>query len=125
MKTSASIGKLCEIKDVTRADARRIKDIWRAVKYDELIALFPDRRSEVLDLGRSTWRAFLRQEIDSILRCSGVEHLGFHKRANRHVYYCNGGDCYATTVIFTGDHLRVGCIGDLIEANLIKSVQDC
>lgn len=52
-----------------------------------------------------------RNRIDQILQTHGVEHLGVLKRSGEHVYYCNSGDAYATTVVFVGMDLRVQCWG--------------
>jgi hypothetical protein len=88
-----------EIKDVTEEDAKAIRNIWK----NDLV----------------TRRA--REDIDAILRTSGVEYLGVHKRSGKHVYYCNAGDTYATTVLFVGPRLRVGCWGDLMESDSIRT----
>jgi len=92
MRTAASIARLCEIKDVTEEDAKRIRDIWK------------------------TKRAPILTQIDKILNTYGVEFLGVLKRGGGDVYYCNAGDTYATTVLFVGDRLVVGCIGDYAES---------
>lgn len=96
--TAASVAKLCEIKDVTEKDAVEIRTLWRTKA----------NRRRARDL------------IDAILCTYGVEFLGIHRRTGQDVYYCNAGDSYATTVIFHGDRLYVGCTGDLVERNRIK-----
>lgn len=98
MRTAASIKSLMEIKDVTEEDAKAIRNIW---KNDPI-----KRRA--------------REDIDRILRTSGVEYLGVHKRSGEAVNYCNAGDTYATTVLFIGPRLIVGCWGDLVETNNIR-----
>jgi hypothetical protein len=93
----ASITALMQIKDVTEEDAQAIRRLWRYRPF----------------------RAGARAEIDKILRTAGVERLGTHKKHKCEVYYANGGDTYATTVLFVGMTLQVGTIGDLLDANLI------
>lgn len=94
----ASVKALMEIKDVTREDAQRIREIW----FNE-----PIRRKA-------------RNEIDAILRTFGIEPIGVHKRLRLHVYYANAGDTYSTTALFIGPRLAVGCWGDLVERNLVR-----
>jgi IS4 transposase len=101
MRTCASVKSLTSIKDVTEDDAKQIRKIWQTV----------NSRSEA------------RSQIDKVLRTFGVEYLGQHKRNGEHIYYCNTGESYASTVIFSGLHMRVGCWADLVEKNLIKENQ--
>lgn len=98
MRKPASAKALQEIKDVTPQDAEKIRTIWRTVGN----------------------RQAAREEINAILCTHGVEYLGTHKRTGAHVYYCNAGDTYATTVLFAGLRMFVGCWGDLVEKNLIR-----
>ena len=101
MRTAASIKNLMQIKDVTEEDAKSIRRIWR-----------------------NDWKmSRARADIDAILRTSGVEFLGVHKRTGLDVYYCNAGDTYATTVLFIGPRLIVGCWGDLVETNAVREPQ--
>jgi hypothetical protein len=78
------------IKDVTEEDAIKIRHIWHTESN----------------------RPVARQRIDGVLRTSGVEFLGHHKRRHLPVWYCNAGDTYATTVLFMGPVMRVACCGD-------------
>lgn len=98
MRHAASIAALMTIKDVTEDDAKEIRHIWRTV----------------------TNRREARDAINNVLRTHGVEYLGVHRRTADHVYYCNTGETYATTVIFSGLRMRVACWGDMVEKNLIK-----
>lgn len=101
MKTNrraASVERLMEIKDVTEEDAKAIRRLWHNDPITRKV----------------------REKIDAILRTSGVEYMGEHKRSGHHVYYCNAGDPYATTVLFIGPRLVVGCWGDLAEANAVR-----
>ena len=54
-------------------------------------------------------------EIDRLIGTYGVGTIGVHKRSKALVEYCNGGDTYATTIIFVGSRLVVGCWGDYAE----------
>lgn len=96
-RTAASVKSLMEIKDVTEDDAKMIRQLWHTDRY----------------------RGRARLAIDKILRTYGVEFIGFTRRSRHGVYYCNGGDTYATTVLFVGPHLRVGCWGDMVERGLV------
>lgn len=103
MRTAASIKSLMQIKDVTEEDAKAIRAIWHASWR-----------------GGENNKVTARERIDAILRTCGVEWLGVHKRLGKAVYYCNAGDTYATTVIFIGGRLVVGCWGDLVERNMVR-----
>lgn len=97
MRTAASIKFLMQIKDVTEEDAKAIRRIW----HND-----PVKKRAMGD-------------IDAVLRTYGVEYLGLHKRSGYGVYYCNAGDPYATTVLFIGPRLIVGCWGDLMESDAV------
>jgi hypothetical protein len=97
-RIAPSVRNLMSIKDVTEEDAIKIRHIWHTVG------------------NRPTARA----EIDKVLRTSGVEFLGHHKRRGVPVYYCNAGDTYATTVVFMGPVMRVATIGDYVDQNLVE-----
>lgn len=120
--TCASVKSLLEIKDVCEDTAKLVRGVWRAATWDELrLAYGPEAveeaKSQYYAIG---FRHLKRHIVDKLIGTCGVEHLGMHKRANQHVYYCNGGDTYATTVLFIGRRLVVGCWGDLAERNLIE-----
>ena len=97
-RTCPSVKSLMEIKDVTQEDAEKIRAIWKTV----------------------TLPGKARNQIDTILRTHGVEYLGWHKRRQDHIYYCNAGDTYATTVTFIGQRMHVACWADYIERNMIE-----
>jgi hypothetical protein len=97
-RIAPSIDTLMQIKDVTEEDATKIRHIWYTVGN----------------------RPIARQRIDGVLRTSGVEFLGHHKRRHLPVWYCNAGDTYATTVVFMGPVMRVACWGDYVERNLVE-----
>jgi len=108
MRRAASVASLLQIKDVTRDGAVEIRRLWHGLRPDYW---YPTGSEQVL---------YVKRRIDQILETHGVEYLGKHKRTGLHVYYCNAGDTYATTVIFHGDNLTAGCWGDLVERNLIS-----
>ena len=93
----ASVKALCQLKDVTPELAEEIRHAWRTI---------PNRREA-------------REAVDCLFRSCGVELLGVHKRSHFDVYYCNGGDAYAPTIIFIGLRMVVGTWGDLVERRTI------
>lgn len=95
----ASIASLMTIKDVTREDAEAIRTAWKTARS----------RSEA------------RMAVDKLLRTHGVEYLGVHKRTGQEVWYCNAGDPYASTVIFSGLSMRVDCWGDFVERGAMET----
>jgi hypothetical protein len=98
-RIAPSIKSLLEVKDMTREDAKRIRDLWHNT-------VSSDR----------AWDA-----INEILRTCGVEWLGIHRRSGLSIRYANAGDTYATTLISNGPRLYVGCRGDLVERNMVRS----
>lgn len=101
-RRAASVSALMSIKDVTEEQAKMIRALWHHSRY----------------------RNNARTAVDAVLRTYGVEYLGRNKRTKDEVYYCNAGDTYATTVLFVGPHLRVGCWGDLIERGTVATAPD-
>jgi hypothetical protein len=101
LRRAPSIGALMAVHHVDEQTAARARKAW-------------------LTIGN---RREARHTVDSIIGTYGVEHLGMHKRAHEHVYYCNSGDTYATTVLFTGLRMYVGCYGDLVERRMIHETQ--
>lgn len=97
-RRAASVKRLLEIKDVTEEDAQEIRNVWKTCQV----------------------RGTARNQIDIILRTHGVEYLGYDTRSSRHIYYCNAGDSYATTIIFTGGTMSVGCWADIAERKGVK-----
>lgn len=126
--TCATIKSLMQIKDVTEADAKLIRAVWNCVGPEATRKILKRFHNPVRHAGGRNFTYAMDQRgsvnikqaaIDTILNTSGVEYLGKRKGNREHVYYCNAGDTYSTTVMFDGEHLRVGCIGDLVERNLI------
>lgn len=97
-RRSAGVNSLQELKDVTLEDAKKIKHIWRT-------------------------QTGLRRAREAVAKVFGtdVEYLGVHKRHGFDVYYCNGGDFYASTILFLNYNLTVGCVADIIEKGLISN----
>lgn len=95
----ASIKSLTDIKDVTEEDAERIRQIWKGTE----------------DL------AYAQIVVNRILQTHGVEYLLTDRRTNREVLYCNAGDVYATTVLFCGNVLFVGCMADAIQTRRVRN----
>ena len=124
MKTAASVKTLQTIKDVTPEDARLIRRIWKARSLAELDRILKGPTLAADTYARPDGVAMLRDEkmaaVDRVLNTHGVEYLGRMKRTGAHVDYCNAGDPYATTVLFIGDRLAVGCWGDLVEAGRVE-----
>lgn len=116
---AASVKALTEIKDITKETAQEIRKVWCELTESEVRDL-DFRNIHVNDIWRWKTRELRRAYIDQLLQTFGVEYLGKHKRNGEHVYYCNAGDTYTTTIIFMGSRLVVGCWGDLVERNLIR-----
>ena len=122
--TCATVKSLLEIKDVTEDDAKLIRKVWNIVGATALRDFLA--RPAINDKGRFNYALEQRGSVNikqaavnRILGTHGVEYLGKRKGNRNHVYYCNAGDTYATTVLFDGDHLRVGTWGDLVERDLM------
>lgn len=101
VRKCASSESLQQVKDVTSRDALLVRSMWK----------------------ETSSRREARMKIDRQIATHGVEFLGIHKRTGEDVYYCNAGDTYATTIIFIGPRLTVGCWGDLVEKNLISEFE--
>jgi hypothetical protein len=123
---AANVKRLCELKDITPAQAKEIRAVWCKFTRAEL----KEKSQAVRDLiqytngGASLSTRRMRMAcINAIFDSHGIEYLGLDRRTNDDVYYCNAGDTYAPTIIFRGRVLSVGCWGDLIERNAIREVQ--
>jgi hypothetical protein len=100
-RRAASSKRLQEIKDVTPQIAAQVRKVWKTV----------------------TNRKDARDQIDKLIETYGVEFLGVHRSTGYDVYYCNAGDTYATTILFHGLNMTVGCWGDLVEGNRIREAR--
>ena len=105
---AASLKSLLEIKDLSEEDALLIRAIWKAPSKQAVaelyVGIYEVEKAFHTPLKLTPLK---RHCIDQILQTSGVEHLGYCNIANRHIYYCNAGDAYATTACFVGDSLTV------------------
>ena len=123
-RTAASIKVLSELKDVDIVLAARVRDVWRTHTREQILAEFP----KVAEFARSclnppTTGHLRRLAVNELIHTYGVEFLGTSKKTGYPVEYCNAGDPYVATVIFSGPRLWVGCWGDLIEHNSIRERQ--
>lgn len=116
-RTAASVAMLTQIKDVTEQDANRIRLVWYSANWASLRLAYPELG--VTESSTEAFRAVLRECIDRILGTCGIHLLGYSVGRSVPVYYCNAGDTYATTVLFWGHNMRVGCIGSLLENNRV------
>lgn len=120
--TCATVESLMQIKDVTDTDALFVRTIWKMVGPTAVRKLLTRHNVDGKYDNALACKGSVNMKhaaIDTTLNTHGVELLGQRKRNREYVYYCNAGDTYATTVLFDGLHLRVGCIGDLLEKGLI------
>lgn len=115
-------------------DPQLVRDIWRAKEEDTLKHVLeraghPEAYQKAYDQVAPTCRAgrdpyllqVKRQLLNNLAGFFGVEYLGVHRRSGRSVRYLNAGDTYATTLIFTGRRMTVGCWGDLVETKAVKT----
>ena len=111
-----------------------VRDIWRAKEEDTLKHILgraghPEAYQKAYDQVAPTCRPgrepyllqVKRQLLNDLAGFHGVEYLGQHRRSGRSVRYLNAGDTYATTLIFTGRRMTVGCWGDLVETKAVKT----
>jgi hypothetical protein len=118
MRNAASVERLMQIKDVTEEDAALIRAIWKARTRDQVYALYPKAEqwnAESLDRTK-------QESINAAIRAMGVEYLGRWKRTGETIEYCNAADTYATTIVFVGDKLRVGCMGYYVEKGIDREI---
>ncbi len=120
---------VAEINHLTLEDANRIRAIWHCNNFTAVATLLKTKGYEDLDkwvsdnfphrLYRPRVAEYKLEIINHITDSHGVEYLGEHKRSGYDVYYINSGDTYVSTLINIGNHLRLTCIGDLIELDKI------
>lgn len=72
---------------------------------------------------RAAWEALM--EIDKILRTHGVEELSRKAGGPGRHYYCNTGDTYTATILFScvSGSFRVACWGDVVEAEERRGIR--
>ncbi len=123
MKYCASLKTLQTIKDMTPDLAKQIRNVWRNMTRDDIIAQFPVAAEYARQcINPPDTLALRRMVVDQLIGTYGIEYIGTSKKTGSHVYYCNAGDTYAHTVLFAGARLSVGNWGDLIEHNSIREV---
>lgn len=126
---------LTSFPSLSRELARLIRAIAHAANDREALATIiakscPDTHAYALwcdayrqCFGYRHWRiTFALHAIDRVLGTCGVEPLPSNQelwpalQGPQHEY-CNAGDTYATTLIYTRatDTLRIGCWGDIVE----------
>lgn len=115
MNQCTTLNELRQIKDVGTEEAKLIRAVWKAEGRDALTSLVEGKAGIFLcyEQHANHIRTAKREVINGIINTSGVESLGIYR--GEEVYYCNAGDTYATTVLFIGPRLIVGCIGDITE----------
>ena len=117
----ASVESLTAIHGVDEQTAKLVRAVWRAESRDEIIAACPESADYGRDFyTRPTLRECKRDAIDRLIGTYGVEYLGVSRKTGEDVYYCNAGDGYAATVIFSGSTLRVGCWADMVERGSVR-----
>lgn len=106
-----------------------IRDIWKAAGPDGLIAVCKKRGllaqyDAIVKRGNGYYRnhstrEIKRELINDLAGFHGIEYLGQLRRSHEHVYYCNAGDPYATTLVFIDNRMIVSCWGHYVENGLI------
>lgn len=116
-------------RDLDRKGANLIRRLAHAVddraRLESIIAReCPDthayaRRCYSDPFDSHMWRVTMAlHAIDRVLGTHGVESLGpVSMREGPPYEYCNAGDTYATTLVYTRatDTLRIACWGDIVE----------
>jgi hypothetical protein len=122
-RIAASVKSLTGIKDVTTKDAKLIRLVWKALDRDSLLYVYP-AASDLLAGDLNYTRTMLQKDcINKILGTCGVESLGDLKSTGAEVKYCNPGDPYALTVMFSGDRMWVQEPAYLVERGLVVEFQ--
>ena len=120
--SSASIARLCTIKDIIPARANLIRHAWSVWNRQEILDNCPATAAwHNACYNTPKLRDLRREAVNELAGMHGVELLGIHKRSGKYVYYCNAGDTYATTILFQGARMTVGCWGDLVERNAVNT----
>ena len=129
MRAPSTNALVAAFRDLDRKGANLIRAIAHAVDdRDKLAALIEKRCPETRAYARSCysdpynshmWRVTMAlHAINIVLGTYGVEPLGTVRAFSGPSYeYCNAGDTYATTLIYTRatDTIRIGCWGDIAE----------
>jgi hypothetical protein len=112
-----SVKRIMEIKDVDRAAAVKVRAILQLTTVDAVTEL----SGPALDYVRACYHRPPLQlvkltAVDAILRTFGVESIPpGHNSRSPAIDYCNSGDTYAATLMWTNGRYRVGSWGDIVE----------
>jgi hypothetical protein len=121
MMKAANANALQEVKDVTPEIAAKVRAAWCTLTRAQLIEQYECVRERVRECFNPPHTDDLRRTaINFLIGTHGVEYLGTSRKTDCPVYYCNAGDTYACTIIFSGNSLRIGCWGDMVERKTIK-----
>ncbi len=121
MKRSASVKRLVNLLGISAEKAAVIRMVWFSSDPLFLVKMANNGSIKLVSFDDSyTFEEVKMRVIDRLLEAHGVEYLGQHEDSKHHVYYCNMGDPYKTTILFHGCNLNIGNWGSLIERNLIK-----
>ena len=121
-------------------DPQLVRDVWRAKSRDTLkhvlATALKEEGAEAFDKAEAAavqagiyprtepnLLQIKRQLLNNLAGFHGVEYLGTHRRSGRHVSYCNAGDTYAPTLVFTGRRLTCAAWGDLVETKAVRTQQ--
>ena len=117
MKNLPSIKTLQTIKDVTLEDARKVRAILECKSVDAVTELSESADRYVRQCyNKPPLQTVKLTAADSILRTFGVEYISRGRGAKSpSIEYCNTGDTYASTLMWTRGRYIVGCWGDIVE----------
>jgi hypothetical protein len=129
MRAPSTNALVATFRDLDRKGANLIRALAHATDDREALATLIEKRCpKTHEYARRCyndpynshmWRVTMAlHAIDIVLGTYGVEPLGtVYARTGPPYEYCNTGDTYATTLIYTRatDTLRIGCWGDIAE----------
>ena len=112
-----SVKMLQTIKDVTLEDARKVRAILECNSVDAVTELSESADRYVRQCyNRPPLQMVKLTAVDSILRTFGVEYIPKgHNSKSPSIEYCNTGDTYAVTLMWTRGRYAVGDWGDIVE----------
>lgn len=117
VQTIKAIGWLNKVGDPDEIARKVRKVLLAAVRAPENRALDGTIKR------RAAWDALV--EVDKILETHGVEVLARESGAPARHYYCNAGDTYTATILFScvSGSFRVACWGDVVEAEERRGIK--